>query len=78
MEKYSTTAVPLSIKSMSGDLVIWWGKPWSLGRGADRVASHVQTVSDRQDGWMDPIGNQHLDLGNEQSPYRDGRRIPRR
>ena len=30
------------------------------------------------DGWMDPIGNQHLDLGNEQSPYRDGRRIPRR
>ena len=31
-----------------------------------------------RDGWMDPIGDKHLDLGNEQSPYRDGRRVPRR
>ena len=41
--------------------------------------THIFTPSRAQmDGWMDPIGNQHLDLGNEQAPYRDGRRIPRR
>ena len=50
-------------------------------KGGERVSD--KQSSDKlggaaSDGWMDPIGNQHLDLGNEQSPHRGGRRIPRR
>ena len=39
------------------DLVIWWGKPGSLGRGADRTSPECERARHRRRTGPHPLAN---------------------